>query len=439
MSGKLDSTAHAAAVAKISGLAAHETEVRAHLDEIVKGPAFKGSHRSQAFLLHIVERALHGDPEDLRERSIGISLFGRDAAYDTAEDAIVRVTASDVRKRLLQHYGTAGADARIRISLPPGSYVPEFSFPEVPIEVPAAALPAPPKFKRTLLIAATASLLLLVATASWLTRGRRFGSATATGNLIQAAFPTTPSPIQVVVADDGLVLIEVLLGRRFGLQEYENLEYLQTPDLVPQKGIEKFWRSLSNRAVTNIGDLQNADHMAGALRAHNREVTVRHARQMHARDFRSGSFIVLGSSISNPWAALFPVPESNFPYGQLPTPGLPEVILNRHPQNGEPAAFQVHKDDRTGDKITYSRVSLVQNLTNTGRVLLLEGQSMSATEMSGELLLRPDSAAKLRKMFGLSAGAPLPDLEMILEVTEQNEIGERVELVAARKLVHRPE
>jgi len=438
MSGKLDSTAHAAAVAKISGLAPHETELRAHLDEIVKGSAFKGSHRSQAFLLHIADRALHGDPEDLRERSIGIALFGRDAAYDTAEDAIVRVTASDVRKRLLQHYGTVGADVRIRISLPPGSYLPEFSFPEVPIEPPAVP-PAPAKSRRTPLLIGSALLLLLVATTSWLTLSHRLGGTPATGNLIQAAFPATGSPIQVVVADDGLVLIEVLLGRRFSLQDYENLEYLQTPDLIPQKGLEKFWRSLSNRAVTNVGDLQNADRMAGALRARNREVAVRHARQMHARDFRRGNFIVLGSSISNPWAALFPVAESNFPYGQLPTPGLPEVILNRHPQTGEPAAFQVHQDGRTGDKITYSRVSLVQNLTNTGRVLLLEGQSMSATEMSGELLLRDDSAAKLRKMLALSGGAPLPDLEMILEVTEQNEIGERVELVAARKLVRRPE
>src|SRR5260370_31001036 len=101
MAGKLDSNAHAAAIDRISEAAKHESDVLHHLDEIVKGAAFKGSPRSQAFLNHVGERALHGDSADLRERSIAIALFERPAAYDTADDATVRVPASDVRKPLL--------------------------------------------------------------------------------------------------------------------------------------------------------------------------------------------------------------------------------------------------------------------------------------------------------------------------------------------------
>src|SRR6476620_6483012 len=134
MAGKVDSATHAAAIAKIGEAVKPEGELRSHLAEIINGAAFKGSHRSQAFLKHIVEHALHGEPADLRERSIGVALFGRPVTYDTADDAIVRVTASDVRKRLLQHYGNTGAESKFRINLPSGSYVPEFCF------VPAAAL-----------------------------------------------------------------------------------------------------------------------------------------------------------------------------------------------------------------------------------------------------------------------------------------------------------
>ena len=134
MAGKVDSATHAAAIAKIGEAVKHEVELRSHLEEIINGAAFKGSHRSQAFLKHIVEQALHGEPADLRERSIGVALFGRPVTYDTADDAIVRVTASDVRKRLLQHYGNTGVESKFRINLPSGSYVPEFCF------VPAAAL-----------------------------------------------------------------------------------------------------------------------------------------------------------------------------------------------------------------------------------------------------------------------------------------------------------
>src|ERR1700739_26499 len=99
--------------------------VRQHLEEVLASAAFRGSHRSAQFLKHIVEQSIAGSFESLKERSIGIELFGRVPSYDTGEDAIVRVTASDVRKRLLQHYGTRGNTSAARFVLPLGSYVPE--------------------------------------------------------------------------------------------------------------------------------------------------------------------------------------------------------------------------------------------------------------------------------------------------------------------------
>ena len=96
-----------------------------HLKEVIEGEAFKGSHRSGQFLNYIVEESIAGRFTALKERVIGIKLFGRDPSYDTGEDAIVRVTASDVRRRLLQHYGKYGFTSEFRISLPLGSYIPE--------------------------------------------------------------------------------------------------------------------------------------------------------------------------------------------------------------------------------------------------------------------------------------------------------------------------
>lgn len=454
MAGKLDNTAYAAAVARIGEVAAHEAELWRHLEEVVEGAAFKGSARSQAFLKHVVEKALHGDPADLRERSIGIALFGRSAAYDTADDAIVRVTASDVRKRLLLHYGKTGADSRFRISLPPGSYVPEFSIlpapPLIPLESPPAPMPpshpivlpmpgAEVRFPRRIVVSIALLAVLLVAGGSWWTFGRRPADSATKENLIEAAFRGMPPPVQVVVADDGLVLIQVLLNRRFTLQEYENLTYLNMPDLVQKKDLQRFWGSLSTRQITNIGDLQNAYRIIGGLRARNWDVSIRQARQMHARAFRNGNFVILGSSFSNPWAALFPVEDSNFPYEDLPAPGKPEVILNRHPLPGEPARFEAHQDAKTGEKITFARVYLVQNVARRGRVIVVAGQSMSATEMAGELMLGDELAAKVRKMLALRATGSIPDLEMVVRASEQNEIGGRVDLVAARKIEHRSE
>src|ERR1700761_66934 len=99
--------------------------VRQHLQEVLASAAFRGSQRSAQFLKHIVEQSIAGSFDSLKERAIGIELFGRSPSYDTGEDAIVRVTASDVRKRLLQHYGKYGSPSELRLGLPLGSYVPE--------------------------------------------------------------------------------------------------------------------------------------------------------------------------------------------------------------------------------------------------------------------------------------------------------------------------
>src|ERR1700728_2680039 len=115
------------ALAQIANSSATIAALRAHIQEILAGAAFKGSHRSGQFLTYIVEQAIGGHFESLKERVIGIELFGRSPTYDTGEDAIVRVTASDVRKRLLQHYGKDGATSEFRISLPLGAYIPEIA------------------------------------------------------------------------------------------------------------------------------------------------------------------------------------------------------------------------------------------------------------------------------------------------------------------------
>ena len=100
-------------------------EIRQHLNTILAGDEFCSSRRSSELLRHIVERALAGDVESLKERLLGVEIFHRRSDYDTGTDAIVRVTASDVRRRLVNFYAEHPAQP-MRISLPLGSYVPDF-------------------------------------------------------------------------------------------------------------------------------------------------------------------------------------------------------------------------------------------------------------------------------------------------------------------------
>jgi len=102
--------------------------VRQHLDEITESHLFAGRKRTQEFLRLIVERALERDFESLRERVIGAKMFGRPIGYDTGNDAVVRVKANELRKRLAQFYSEAGVRKPVWIDLPSGSYVPRFHF-----------------------------------------------------------------------------------------------------------------------------------------------------------------------------------------------------------------------------------------------------------------------------------------------------------------------
>jgi len=101
--------------------------VLAHLDQILDSPAFSGSRRRQAFLRYVVEQTLAGSGASIKERNIAVDVFERADDFDAQSASIVRVTGSEVRKRLAQAYAS-GIDGSVRIELPLGSYQPVFHF-----------------------------------------------------------------------------------------------------------------------------------------------------------------------------------------------------------------------------------------------------------------------------------------------------------------------
>jgi hypothetical protein len=104
------------------------------LHRVLESAAFRSSPRCQQFLRFVVEQRLEGRHEMLKERMIGIEVFGRDPSYQTEGDSVVRVRATDVRKRLQQYYSVATQPCVIRIDIPSGSYVPIFEvIPEIEV------------------------------------------------------------------------------------------------------------------------------------------------------------------------------------------------------------------------------------------------------------------------------------------------------------------
>src|SRR5580700_3329412 len=100
--------------------------IQAQLERILANPLFKNSKRYPNLLRYVVERTLDGHPGELKERTLGIEVFGREPNYDTNLDPVVRTTAAEIRKRLAQYYQDPAHEAEVRIDLPLGSYAAKF-------------------------------------------------------------------------------------------------------------------------------------------------------------------------------------------------------------------------------------------------------------------------------------------------------------------------
>jgi len=106
--------------------------VREQLNRLLAHTLFSNSKRYPVLLAYIVEQTLLGNASYLKERTIGVEAFGRVPDYDVNLDPVVRTTAAEVRKRLVQYYYDSSHVGELVIELGAGSYVPAFREPDRP-------------------------------------------------------------------------------------------------------------------------------------------------------------------------------------------------------------------------------------------------------------------------------------------------------------------
>lgn len=96
--------------------------IRVQLERICGSRLFSGANRSQLFLRYVVEHSVAHPTEPLKEYSVALDVFDRDASYDPAIDATVRVEAGRLRSRLLEYYAGEGQADPLLIEIPRGGY-----------------------------------------------------------------------------------------------------------------------------------------------------------------------------------------------------------------------------------------------------------------------------------------------------------------------------
>jgi hypothetical protein len=104
-----------------------DAEKRQAMEQVLQSVTFLRASQVRNFLRYVCEMELSGRGATLHEYLIGVEALGRPTAYSTDEDSTVRRRAYALRHKLAQVYAGELANAKIRIDVPKGSYVPTFS------------------------------------------------------------------------------------------------------------------------------------------------------------------------------------------------------------------------------------------------------------------------------------------------------------------------
>lgn len=102
------------------------SEILIVLDKILKHSSFASSQQLSSFLTYIVNQKLDGNEAALKAYTIAIDALDRPENFDPQIDPIVRVLAGRLRHGLELYYEEDGAHDVVKISVPKGSYRPEF-------------------------------------------------------------------------------------------------------------------------------------------------------------------------------------------------------------------------------------------------------------------------------------------------------------------------
>jgi len=154
-------------IPKVTGLSASIVEERrALLQRVLWSRQIEKSARIRDFLVYVCERALREPSVEIHEQEIGYRVFGRAADYDTTADNIVRVTASQARKKIEQYFASEGVSEPVILEIPKGHYVPIFRERDVASAETASALEPSGRhwyWRAVVVLAACAPLLAVVA------------------------------------------------------------------------------------------------------------------------------------------------------------------------------------------------------------------------------------------------------------------------------------
>lgn len=371
--------------------AIEKAAIEEQVQRLLQNPHFSHSRRFPTFLRFVVQHALTGHSDLVKERTLGIEIFGRDADYDTASDPIVRVTAAEIRKRIAQYYQDPGHENEIRLSLPAGSYVPHFQFPHAPqssealtvvstdppsdLSAASIALPATITVKAiphpTRPFAKFAVVIVLLCAAAGFFWWR---------SLQRSAFDVFWQPI-VSSSDPVLFCIA-------DQNQYTAIALRDASDPSRQTILK------DNLSAVVIDDLDTVVKIAGVLQSHATRYSLRGEASTNLTDLRNGPSVFVGA-FDNAWTLRL---TNSLRYHFANDPNMTRFwITDSNDPKREDWLIDRAKQQATNNYRDYAIVARFTD-RNTGKIsIVAAGIGRGGTIAAGEFLTDPSHLAQALK------------------------------------------
>jgi hypothetical protein len=250
---------------------AEKRAVAEQLERLLFHPAFRTSKRCAALLRYVVQSTLQGQGALLKERTLGVEVFGRDANYDTNLDPVVRTTAGDIRKRIAQYYHEAGHETEIRIDLPSGSYLPDFHLPsELPLSNVPTFTPLRKKNSRLAYAVLLAAICFLIAVTAFEMWKPKPALEVLWGQILK-----TPAPVLIVMGEP---------------------PHPQTPN-TPNPSVSAH---ITNSDHITFADAVSLAHLTSLLGQHGKAYSLQSANETTFTDLQRGPSVLI-AGYDNQW------------------------------------------------------------------------------------------------------------------------------------------
>ncbi|MEO6816517.1 MAG: hypothetical protein ABI177_07430 [Edaphobacter sp.] len=403
-------------------------ERSALLERVASSQHFKRAARLREFLLYVGQSSIENSGATIHEQEVGTTVFGRQAGYDTSLDNIVRVNATELRKRLELYFVTEGSEEPVVIEIPRGSYTTIFRprvvtnerplEQEVPLVEEAVAVPATDEIVKTSTRVTPVawrsylpwifSVLLLGACVYLSWQNARLESTLSPWKsnpalrMFWSRFLDSGQPTDVVVADTSFAVAEDIASRTISLGDYLSYGYkrlAEDPAISPDRRADL--GLVLERNNGSVGDFIVARRIL-ALDPTAAALQLNFARDYSPEAIKTNSVILIGSEQSNPWVELFK-DRLNFSMEYDPTEHRP-FVRNRNPKPGEQSVYNGTSDPARNEG--YSIVAFLPDLSRNGNALIIAGTDSQATRSAGEFVTNGDSLETLRNKLGAHNGFP---------------------------------